>query len=546
MSPQLAALLGGSALLVYVVEELSKNVQFLAGSRFRGWVNELAKNRLSGMLLGTVLSLLLSSSSVVTVMLVGLANAELLSLAQVFSVSLGASIGTTFIAQVFAFRIAEYALLLVAIGVIMNSFSESDRFFHLGRSLLYLGLMFYAMTIVRDAGIQLENDELFKFIINYFKDRPIVSLFIAAGFTALMRSSAATIAFVMSLMAARHGTIHEAVPWVLGANLGTSATAYFASINGGVLGKQAALGQLLCKVVGIAIAFPIMGYLCDMANYLAPGDVSRQIAHSHTLFNVFVAIIFFPFIGVGVKLVRWMIPDRDNAGSFRFLYLDPRSLNTPELALAQAQRELLRLSDAVEQMVERSILLFNTGSTRELESIKAMDQVVDFLNKGIKLYLTKLSQNEMTPRQVQHEFEILLRTNDLENIGDIVDKNILELVRKNIKKGYTFSREGWAEITSFHQKVVEILRISTAYFNTRDRAIFSKVLVLHQEIEDLMIDLSEQHVQRLHRGVKETLSTTSVHLDLLGYLLRIAALAVNFTKARGLKNAEDPSTFGRG
>jgi len=153
----------------------------------------------------------------------------------------------------------------------------------------------------------------------------------------------------------------------------------------------------------------------------------------------------------------------------------------------------------------------------------------------------------MTQGQVQQEFEILLRTNDLENIGDIIDKNILELVRKNIKKGYTFSREGWAEITAFHQKVVEILRISTTYFNSRDRAIYSKVLVLHQEIEDLMIELSEQHVQRLHRGVKETLSTTSVHLDLLGNLQRIAGLATNFTKARGLKSVEDANgAFGRG
>jgi len=164
-----------------------------------------------------------------------------------------------------------------------------------------------------------------------------------------VRSSAATIAFVMSLMVARHGTIAEAIPWVLGANLGTTATAYLASFNGGVLGKQAALGHLLCKGVGIALCYPFMSYLSQVAVYLAPGDVSRQIAHSHTLFNIIVAIVFFPFIGLGVRIVRWMIPDRDTEGAFRFLYLDPRSLNAPELALAQAQRELLRLSDTVEQ-----------------------------------------------------------------------------------------------------------------------------------------------------------------------------------------------------
>jgi phosphate:Na+ symporter len=278
-----------------------------------------------------------------------------------------------------------------------------------------------------------------------------------------------------------------------------------------------------------------MTYLAEGASYFAKGDLSRQIAHTHTLFNVIVAILFFPFIPLGVRLVRKLVPDNPSDGPFHFQYLDPRSLVTPELALAQAQREMLRLSDAVEQMVERSILLFSRNNQRELEALKAMDQVVDYLNRGIKLYLTKLSQNEMTKEQVQKEFELLLRTNDLENIGDIVDKNILELVRKNYKKGYAFSREGWYEISAFHSKVVECLRVSTAYFNTRDRGIYSKVMVLHEHISDMMLELSEQHVQRLHRGVKETLETTSVHLDLLSNLQRIADLAISFTKIHGLK-----------
>jgi phosphate:Na+ symporter len=275
-----------------------------------------------------------------------------------------------------------------------------------------------------------------------------------------------------------------------------------------------------------------MTYLGEAAIYLG-GDISRQIANSHTLFNLFVAILFFPFISLGVKVVRYLVPEREGQGPFTFQYLDPRSLEAPELALAQAQREILRLSDTVEQMVERSILLFGSGNQRELESLKSMDQVVDFLNKGIKLYLTKLSQKDMTPEQVQKEFELLLRTNDLENIGDIIDKSVLELVRKYIKKGYVFSREGWSEITKFHTKVVECLRISTAYFNSRDPALSAKLKVLYQQLGDLMLDLSEQHVQRLHQGVKETIDTTSVHLDLLGHLQRIATLSVNFTRVHG-------------
>jgi phosphate:Na+ symporter len=287
--------------------------------------------------------------------------------------------------------------------------------------------------------------------------------------------------------------------------------------------------------VGIVLCLPVMDHLGHLAISLG-GDVSRQIAMTHTLFNVALALVFFPFISLGVKLVRNWIPENASASPFAFLYLDPRTLSSPELALAQAQREILRLADTVEQMVERSIHLFEYGEQREVEQVKAMDQVVDFLNKGIKLYLTRLSQKEMTPEQVQKEFELLLRTNDLENIGDIVDKNILELVRKNIKKGYTFSREGWNEITTFHNKVVECLRISTAYFTSHDRALAAKLLVHHQEIEDMMLDLSQLHMQRLHQGVKESLDTTSVHLDLLGNLQRIADLSVNFTRVHGIKH----------
>ncbi len=534
MNPDLMKLAGGSALLVYAIDELSDSVQYLAGSKFRSWVNMFAERRVAGVLLGLILALLLSSSGAVTVMLVGLANARLLSLAQVFSVTLGASVGSTVIVQLIAFRITEYGLVILALGVLASSFAQSDKAHHISRAMLFVGILFFAMGLLTDAGKGLEQNELFLYVINYFKDRPVASLLLSAALTAVVHSSAATVAFVMSLISARNAGVLEAIPWVLGANLGTTATAFFASSKSGVLGKQAALGNLVCKVAGIIICFPFMQKMAIAVQQLTP-DVVRQIAHVHTLFNVALTLLFLPFISLGVKLVKLLIPDNIQQGPFSLHYLDARSLSSPELALAQAQREILRVSDSVEQMVERSIHLFSNPSAKEFEAIRGMDQVVDFLNKGIKLFLTKLSQKQMSPAQVQKEFELLIRTNDLENIGDIIDKNILELVRKNTKKGYSFSREGWAEITLFHSKVVEILRISTAYFSTRDMALMAKLSILSQQLQDLMIDLSEQHVQRLHQGVKESLDTTSVHLDLLGNLQRIAELSMNFTKLQNLR-----------
>ncbi|NBX68036.1 MAG: Na/Pi cotransporter family protein [Proteobacteria bacterium] len=536
MNSAFITLLGGTALMIYSIEELSKSVQYLAGSKFRTWINLFTANRLSAILLGLVLSILLSSSGAVTVMLVGLANARLLTLEQVFAVTLGASIGTTLIVHLFAFNVSQYGLVIMALGVGMEAFARSDRFIRISRGILFFGMMFYSMSLIVTAGKQMENNELFNYIIEYFRNRPVISLIISAVFTAAVHSSAATIAFMMSIMVARHSDVYEAIPWVLGANLGTTTTAFFASFKSGTLGKQAALGHLFCKVLGVVVCFPLMNHLGKFAEQIG-GDVSRQIATTHTLFNVFLAILFFPFITLGVSFVRKFVSDKDEKGEFSFQYLEPRTLETPELALAQAQREILRLSDIVEKMLTRSITLFEPGRLGEVESIKSMDQLADFLNKGIKLYLTKLSQKEMTPEQVQKEFELLLRTNDLENIGDIVDKNILELVKKKHKKGYVFSKEGWSEITIFHEKVVECLRVSTAYFTSRDPALAARLIVLREQIEDLLIDLSEQHVQRLHRGVKESLDTTSVHLDLLGNLEHIAVLSTNFMRLTAIKQS---------
>lgn len=535
MSPAILKLLGGSALLIYSVEALSRSIQYLSGSRFRSWINLLAGNRFTAILLGLFLSLLLSSSGAVTVMLVGLANARLLSMEQVFAVTLGASVGTTFIVQLFAFNVSEYGLLMIAVGVMLSFFSKTDMVNHAAQGLLFLGMLFFSMNLVMDAGLELEKNEFFQYTITYFRDRPIVSLLISAVFTALIHSSAVTIAFVMSIIGTRHATVVEAIPWVLGANLGTTATAYLASIKGGMLGKRAALGNLFCKIVGVLACFPFIKELGDAAACLS-SDVNRQIAHVHTLFNCALAIFFFPFISLGVRVVRKLVPEKETEGPFHFQYLDPKSLRAPELALAQAQREVLRLSDLVEQMVVKSILPFHSGDSREIDALKETDQLVDFINGGIKLFLTKLSQNEMTPEQVQKEFELLLRTNDLENIGDIVDRNILVLIRKHHKKGVTFSKEGWNEIDTFHGKVVECLRLSTAYFTSEDRMLVTKLMLLYKDIEDLVIDYTEQHVQRLHRGVRETLDTTSIHLDLLNHLQRISKLAVNFTRVRGFKS----------
>ncbi|MBY0369923.1 Na/Pi cotransporter family protein [bacterium] len=526
MNLDLVQLLGGSCLLIYAIGELSKSIQLLGGSQFRNWLNQSTRDKWRGVALGGLIAMLLCSSGAVTAMLVSLANARLLSLPQTLAVSLGAGIGSTLMVQLLAFKISQYGLLILALGFITESFIGNASIKRLGRVALFVGLVFFSLDVLGQAGNALRNEPVFQAVSEYMRSRPVLGFLLAAGFSALTYSSAATVTFAMSLVMAQQGTVLDALPWVLGANLGSTTTGYFASLTGDIPGKQAALGSLLSRFAGIVIFWPFQKYIARGLEALNVG-VNHEVALSHLFFNLSLAVLFLPFLNWGVKVVTLMVPSKESEGPFHFQYLDRSSLATPELALAQAQRELLRLSDAVERLMMRCLDFFQGGSTQAVEQFRANDKVIDFLNKGIKRFLTSLSQGEMTQAQVDKEFEILIRTNDMENIGDIVANNIVSLVYKCRAKGYVFSREGWMEIVQFHEKVITCLRLSTAYFSLRTPGLEKQLFSSLDEIDRLSLDLTERHLRRLHSGIKQSQDSSSVHLDLLGHMTRIAHLSTN-------------------
>jgi phosphate:Na+ symporter len=535
--PEFLQLLGGSALLVYSIGELSRSIQMLAGSHFRSWLNQSTKDRFRGMLLGVVLSMLLCSSGAVTAMLVSLANARLLSLSQTFAVSLGAGIGSTLMLQLLAFKVSEYGLLILASGFVIESVAGLGWMKRLGRVALFVGIVFYSLDMLVEAGEMLRQDPVFVTFSDYFRSHPLFGFVIAALFAAFTHSSSATVAFCMSLLVAQQGTLLDALPWIFGANLGTTATAYFASLGSDTLGRQAAMGSVLTRVAGVLLFWPLQGPIAYALTSLDMG-LRREIALGHTLFNVVLAILFLPLLSWGVKLVKLLIPNDEDQGPFTFHYLDRSTLETPEIALAQAHRELLRLSEAVEKLLNQCLVFFQKSESQAVEEFRSNDKVIDFLNKGIKQFLTSLSQGRMTRDQVDREFEIIIRTNDMENIGDIIANNIVALIYKCHHKGYEFSNEGWNDIRAFHAKVLETLRTSTSYFSNRSAGLAKELQKQFEGIEALNLELTEKHLRRLHEGVKQSQESSSVHLDLLGHLTRIASLSVNILKVQGSRQAK--------
>jgi len=317
------------------------------------------------------------------------------------------------------------------------------------------------------------------------------------------------------------------MPIVLGANIGTCVSAIASAIGAPVEAKRVALAHILFKVIGVIIVLPFLALFTHLVG-LSSANLPRQIANAHTLFNITIALLFLPFIGPFTKLVEKLLPERGPSEKrFGPRYLDKLILASPSLALGQAAREVLRMADIVQDMLKGSIEVFKNNNMRLLEEIEEKDDEVDTLDREIKLYLTRLSQEALTDQQARREMEIITFTNNLENIGDVIDKNLMDLANKKINKQLSFSQDGLREIIDFHQKVMENFELGVSAFASGDVELAHKLLRHKTRLGEIERDLRQAHINRLHLGLKESIDTSAIHLDVLTNLKRINSYVAN-------------------
>jgi phosphate:Na+ symporter len=516
----LIGLLGGVAIFIYGMKITSEGLQKVAGSRLKTIMGRLTANRFIGVLVGTGVTVLDQSSSATTVMLVSFATATLITLPQALGVILGADIGTTFTVQLIAFKIYEYSLLILGVGFLMMFLSKTREYRYIGQALLGVGFVFLGMQIMADRIAPLKDYPAVTDIFMGFSQKPLLAILLGALFTGLIHSSAVVIGLTLTLSMQGLIDLSGAVPILLGANIGTCSTALLASVGASREGKRVALAHILFKIIGVIIFFvlldPFTKFISQTSN-----NLPRQIANAHSLFNIGIAVIFLPFIPLYVKFINFLIPRRKEEEKFGPKYLDPRILDTPALALEQAKRELLREASIVLKMLKDSLTVFADKNSQMREAIKIKDNDVDTLHVALVRYLTTLGQGELTDEESKAEIQYLYITDDLETIGDIIDKNIMHLAGKMIEGGLTFSKEGWLEICDMHKRVTDNLKMAVTALERSDMELARKVTLIKPEIVRLESDLRKKHIARLHSGLKESIETSSVHLDVIDHLKQI-------------------------
>jgi len=535
-------LCGGLAIFLLGLHFLKEAIQHFAGERLRLVIQKFTSNRLFGLFWGAMFTVVLQSSTAMTIMLVGLTQSGLISLVQAMPILLGADIGTTITVQLISFRLDRFALLLVAIGFGLFFFGKRYRNKFAGQFILGFGLIFYGIRVLIISSEPLNNSQLFALILRYFGENQIVCLLFSTVITALIHSSAATLGIVISLAISGNMTLEVAIPFIYGANIGTCFTALLAGIGSNADGKRTATAHIMFKVIGVLIFYPFSIYFAELVR-MTDTSVARQIANAHTIFNISMALALLPFSRLSAAfLKRFFVASESESEEFKPKYLDRSALSTPALALGYASRELMRMCSIVESMLRDTVKVFIEHDMDLLEDIQRRDNKVDILEREIKLYVVNIDRSFFTKEQTKQEFDIISFASDLENVGDLINRTILEMARKMIKMGYRFSDEGVKEITEFHKDVMEGFRLAITAFDTDSEELARQAIRYKEKLVEKEREFKEAHIQRLHLGLKESINTSSIHLELLSHLRRANSITTRIAYAiierKKIKNAE--------
>ncbi|MGD0106827.1 MAG: Na/Pi cotransporter family protein [Rhodopila sp.] len=498
-------------------------VQRAFGAKLRSVLGGALRNRCKAFFAGIGVTALLQSSTATGLMVTGFAAGGLVDLVPALAVMLGANVGTTLIVQVLSFDVAEVAPALILIGLLMfRRASAGPRDF--GRVLIGLGLVLMALHQFVDLLLPYENLPGLTTFLDAVSTQPVLDVALAAGLTWAAHSSVAVVLLVMSF--ATKGTVppEAAFALVLGANLGTAINPVLEGATGNdPAARRLPLGNLLNRVLGVSAVLAALPYISPWIITIEP-DSSRAVADFHTAFNLILALIFFPLLNPYAGLLRRWLPARISAGDPGHpMYLDPSARETPVIALGAAAREALRLADVLETMLQGARDMFEKPDRRQISETKRLDDVLDKLNTAIKAYLTSLDPEAMSDADHRRVTEILAFATNLEQAEDIVDRNLLAVATKKLKRGIAFSTEGRAELFAMLDRLTMNLRAAASLFVTEDERA-ARLLVSEKEVfRSMEARATASHFERLRSGCIETAETSSLHLDALRDLKLINA-----------------------
>ena len=524
-------LLGGLGLFIYGMKIMGDGLENAAGDGLKSILEKVTKNPIISVIVGAIVTAVIQSSSATTVMVVGFVNAGLMNLAQAAGIIMGANIGTTITAQLVAFKLDDIAPLFAFIGAAIIMFAKKKQKKDIGNIILGFGILFIGMGQMSSAMKPLRELPLFNEILTTVGSHWYLGIIAGALITAVLQSSSATTGILVALAGTGAIDIKAALPIVFGCNIGTCVTAMLASIGTTKTARKASILHLIFNLGGTLIFIPILlsGILGNVVATISPGDVSRQIANAHTVFNVVNTAIMLPLTGILIKTVNAIIPGDDDDEKQGPKYLDDRLLETPVIAAGQVAKETLRMANKAKKGLALAIEAFEKNDEKLIQNVYDNEGIINTLNEAITTYLVKLSKRELSDKEsklVAATFHVI---NDIERIGDHAE-NIAELTQQKINKKLEYSNQAIEQIKNMYEKTLESLQYAIDSYASNDAGKAKEVSNIESEVDKLQRRYRDLHVKRLYDGICNAYAGT-IFLDLVSNLERISDHSMNIAES---------------
>lgn len=518
--------LGGVALFLLGVGRLSEGMEKLAGNRIQVWLDRMTNRPIKGAIFGAVATALIQSSSLMMVTMIGLINANLMTLEQAVGVMMGQEIGTTLTAQIAAFRLGDLCFLLIALGLVLTEFASRDGWRDYGEVILGFGVLFLGMNLMSGA-------------LEVVAEMPIVATWLAlmgrnvlAGVlagtiaTAVVQSSSAITGLVVAMGISNTITLPAAISILLGANIGTCVTGLIASLRLSRASRRASVAQILINVIGVLLFLPFVAPFAGLVSATSAA-LARQIANAHTLFNVTVSVLLFPFVKQIARLVERLVPEARRAAQPKLTaYIDERQFRIPQVALQEAFRELHRLGQVTAQMLEhgrRAMLEQDLGAAQWV--IDQERGFVDPVSRVLDAFINSLLQRNLSVRQQRLCFQIKSLITDVERIGDLTE-NLAEAALRRTQHQVGFSLQAMEDIDRLCRHAHHTYACALDALRDRDRAMAQQACELEAAFDEMYMQARQGHIQRLEEGVCQP-EADVVYVEWLRNLERISDHADN-------------------
>jgi len=514
-------LLAAIALLVWGTHLVRTGILRVFGANLRSVIAQSVGKRWTATVAGLGVTALVQSSTATALIVSAFVGQGLITLPLALAVMLGADVGTSLMAVVFSFDLSWLSPLFIFVGVVLFLSRQADAVGRFGRILIGIGLMLLALRLVGDSTAIMTKSPVVKALLGSLTSDLLLEITVGAVISLLAYSSLAVVLLVATMAASGLVPLEPALGLVLGANLGSGLLAVLTTARSAIEVRQVPLGNFVFKAIGVLVAAPFVGlWLAEVRPYVH--EAGTVVVLFHLSFNVLVAILFIGFTELVARWVTLWLPKPDKimvAG--RPHHLDPSALHTPSLAISCAAREALHQADVVETMLRGMLPVIRNNDLRLAEELRKLDDHVDELYSAIKYYLTKISREALGEEESRRWTDIISFTINMEQIGDIIERILIDIEDKKIRKGRSFSDAGMAEICELHARLIDNLRLGMSVFLNGTVRDAQKLLEEKARFRDLERAYASTHLNRLTDNTMQSIETSSLHLDLISDMKRI-------------------------